>query len=110
MLTFNLKKEWFEKIKSGEKNHEYREFKYYWFVRIKNYFKFTDEDLFDMRSGNIFYERYESIAFRCGYKGEILKAKVLSIKVIDGANTDLKTNTDVFDIEFELIKGKSDDR
>ncbi len=25
MLTFNLKKEWFEKIKSGEKTHEYRE-------------------------------------------------------------------------------------
>ena len=24
MLTFNLKKEWFEKIKSGEKTHEYR--------------------------------------------------------------------------------------
>ena len=23
MLTFNLKKEWFEKIKSGEKTHEY---------------------------------------------------------------------------------------
>lgn len=40
----------------------------------------------------------------CGYRGEKLKAKVLSIKVIDGANTDLKTNTDVFDIEFELIK------
>lgn len=110
MLTFNLKKEWFEKIKSGEKNHEYREFKYYWFVRIKNYFKFSDEDLFDMHSGAIFNERYEPIAFRCGYKGEILKAKVLSIKVIDGANTDLKTNGYVFDIEFELIKGKSDDR
>lgn len=23
MLVFNLKKEWFEKIKSGEKTHEY---------------------------------------------------------------------------------------
>lgn len=30
MLTFNLKKEWFEKIKSGEKTHEYREVKDYW--------------------------------------------------------------------------------
>lgn len=29
MLTFNLKKEWFEKIKSGEKTHEYREVKPY---------------------------------------------------------------------------------
>ena len=108
MLTFNLKKEWFEKIKSGEKTHEYREFKYYWFVRIKNYFKFTDEDLFDMRSGDIFYERYEPIAFRCGYKGEILEAKVLSIKVVDGENTDLKTNGYVFDIEFELKRSEAE--
>ena len=30
MLTFNLKKEWFEKIKRGEKTHEYREVKEYW--------------------------------------------------------------------------------
>ena len=30
MLTFNVKKEWFEKIKSGEKTHEYREYKPYW--------------------------------------------------------------------------------
>ena len=30
MLTFNLKKEWFEKIKSGEKTHEYREVKDFW--------------------------------------------------------------------------------
>lgn len=29
MLTFNLKKEWFDKIKSGEKTHEYREVKPY---------------------------------------------------------------------------------
>ena len=34
MLTFNLKKEWFEKIKSGEKTHEYREEKYYWTSKI----------------------------------------------------------------------------
>lgn len=30
MLTFNVKKEWFDKIKSGEKTHEYREVKPYW--------------------------------------------------------------------------------
>lgn len=34
MLTFNLKKEWFEKIKNGEKTHEYREVKDYWTNRI----------------------------------------------------------------------------
>ncbi len=106
MLTFNLKKEWFEKIKSGKKTHEYREYKYYWFVRIKNYFKFLDEEIFDMRRGDIFLERQELIIFRCGYKGEKLKAKVKSITIKDGLDTDLKINKYVFDIEFELIEGE----
>lgn len=30
MLTFNLKKQWFNKIKSGEKTHEYRVVKKDW--------------------------------------------------------------------------------
>lgn len=34
MITFNLKKEWFYKIKSGIKTHEYRELKTYWVKRI----------------------------------------------------------------------------
>lgn len=45
MLTFNVKKEWFEKIKSGEKTHEYREVKPYWINRLKNYFSITDRDI-----------------------------------------------------------------
>lgn len=39
MLTFNLKKVWFDKIKSGEKTHEYREVKDYWTDRlVKEFF------------------------------------------------------------------------
>ena len=38
MLTFNVKKEWFEKIKSGEKTHEYREVKDYWTNRFAKEF------------------------------------------------------------------------
>ena len=34
MLIFPLKKEWYEKIKSGEKNIEYREVKNYWEKRL----------------------------------------------------------------------------
>lgn len=34
MLTFNLKKEWFEKIKLGEKTHVYKEVNEYWFRRL----------------------------------------------------------------------------
>ena len=35
MLIFPLKKQWYEKIKSGEKTVEYREVKLYWIKRIK---------------------------------------------------------------------------
>lgn len=35
MLIFPLKKEWYEKIKRGEKTIEYREFKPYWIKRIE---------------------------------------------------------------------------
>ena len=41
MLTFNLKKEWFEKIKSGEKTHEYRVMNDYWCKRISALFSNT---------------------------------------------------------------------
>lgn len=34
MLVFNLKKEWFKKIKSSEKTHEYRIYCDYWNKRI----------------------------------------------------------------------------
>lgn len=34
MLIFPLKKEWYEKIRSGEKTVEYREVKPYWSQRI----------------------------------------------------------------------------
>ncbi len=34
MLIFTLKKEWYEKIKSGEKTVEYREVKDYWTTRL----------------------------------------------------------------------------
>ena len=39
MLIFPMKKEWYEKIKSGEKTIEYREVKPYWTKRIVNDFK-----------------------------------------------------------------------
>ena len=39
MLIFPLKKQWYDKIKSGEKTVEYREFKPYWTKRIYVEFK-----------------------------------------------------------------------
>lgn len=92
MFTFNLKKEWFEKIKSGEKTHEYREAKPYWNKRASEF-----------EVGSI-------ICFACGYPKASQTAKrmlavVMGVTIRNGLNTDLKIDKSVFDIEFELIKG-----
>lgn len=96
MLTFNVKKEWFDKIKSGEKTHEYREVKPYWSNRlfVKGYYALL---------------KYKFITFKCGYpkaddKDKILNARIQNITIVDGKETDLKIDKPVYDIEFELIK------
>ena len=111
MLTFNLKKEWFEKIKSGEKTHEYREYKPYWKNRLEKCIG-DDFSATRLRFGNtvvIEYPHY--ITFVCGYapkgdKNKRLKARLISIRLIDGRGTDLHIDKPVYDIKFELIGDK----
>lgn len=100
MLTFNLKKEWFEKIKSGEKTHEYREKTYYWDTRLFDYWYRT-------KYNEPFGDK-GIICFACGYpkKNDAtkrLKAEIKSVTTCNGLDTDLKIDKLVFDIEFELI-------
>ena len=101
MLTFNLKKEWFKKIKSGEKTHEYREVKDYWFKRLFLYSKeICRQTMIPLHSECVFV---------CGYapKEDLtkrLKAKIKNISIVDGKNSDLNIDSDVFDIEFELVE------
>lgn len=113
MLTFNLKKEWFEKIKSGEKTHEYRRMTEYWVNRINPNMCFSFktlryENVLPYRKGGI--KTDDKICFACGYpakddKNRRIFAKVLNIyENVDGRETDLEINEPVFDIEFELIK------
>lgn len=93
MLTFNLKKEWFEKIKNGEKTHEYREIKPYWQKRISK--------------KTLIYGTNFKIKFVKGYSNkleDILYAQCKYIGYKWGEETDLKISADVYDIEFELIK------
>lgn len=105
MIVFNLKKKWFDKIKNGEKTHEYREVKPYWTIRIANYFGYLLCDIDNLKSGNIYYPILKDIILKMGYTSEKIYARVVSIKIVDGKNTDLKINKPVYDIEFELIKG-----
>ena len=121
MLTFNIKKEWFEKIKSGEKTHEYREVKDFWTDRfVKEWFcvdKKIAPDIFlnckiklleYLKKGNSVCCPYTKIQFMNGMEKEEKRpriyAKFISVKIINGKTTDLKINKLVYDIEFELIE------
>lgn len=115
MLTFNLKKEWFDKIKSGEKTHEYREVKLYWTKRLMRglYPDFIDNEAYfiSMCNRGVTYYRPldREITFCNGYpkkndKANRLVARFKDIRIIHGRDSDLKINKPVYDIEFELIK------
>lgn len=102
MLTFNLKKEWFEKIKSGEKTHEYRKVNEYWGKRLLK--RYRNDQLYN----ELTCCRGDLIKFVKGYTKEFLYARVYTIKIVDGSNTDLAIDKPVYDIEFELIGNKDE--
>lgn len=92
-MNFNLKKEWFEKIKRGEKTHEYRLFNDYWNARIPK-----------LKKGDI-------ITFCKGYpksddNDSRLTAIIEKIDIDIGLKTDLKVLEYVWDIEFRLLRGR----
>lgn len=109
MLTFVLKKEWFEKIKAGSKRIEYREVKPYWTARLKNAALCIcpyDPFGFPSRYGESeeYFDKKLECCFKCGYKSaETLKAFITKIEVINGLNTDLNVNKLVYAIHFANV-------
>lgn len=92
MLIFPLKKQWYEKIKSGEKTIEYREVKDYWTKRL---FPKVPEDL-------------EGEPRRCylqlGYTKECLEAWITKIEIVEGKDTDLHIDRPVYAIHLADVK------
>lgn len=125
MLTFNLKKQWFDKIKSGEKTHEYRIMSDYWVRRIHpTWYDGKSVDTVDRYMCDEFkgaikftykentcspFRHADGLVLCCGYpkkndKEKKLYAKIKSITSnVNGLYTDLKIEKPVYDIEFELI-------
>lgn len=90
ILDLPLKKYWFNQIKSGAKTHEYR-----------------NTALWKSKLAGDKKRNYHTIRFRLGQLAKstdkkVLYAKILSIKKVNGLDTDLKINHDVYDIEFKL--------
>lgn len=89
-IVMTLKKEWFDKIRSGEKSVEYRERKLYWAKRLFGH-----------------PEPVTSIIFRNGYssKSPTILAEVTEIAVIeDGRYTDLADPVPVYAIHLANIR------
>jgi len=90
ILDLTIKSHWFNLIKNGQKTHEYRNG-----CTWRNKLEYNSE-------------KYHTVRFRNGMlvkstdKNNVILAKIKSITLKDGRNTDLKIDEPVYDIEFEL--------
>ena len=121
MLIFPLKKEWFDKIKSGEKTIEYREVKPYWNLRINkefNIYQLSRDKLFKnkcaIRGLGLFtdFEYGLKVAnhplpkckLRLGYTNRYMTANITKIEIVDGKNTDLHIDKPVYAIHLTQVR------
>ena len=99
ILHFNLKKEWFDKIDKKEKSHEYREVKKHWIQRLNRFIEKPNLITECKRDG------FPILAFfKNGYQKNApeFMCEVLGVKIVNGLNTDLKIDCDVYDIKLDL--------
>ncbi len=100
-LKLVLTDHWFEEIKSGRKTHEYRKATAYWARRLAGIPKgFFNERL--TKTGYKYATGYDFIEFQKAYRKnpERMTFKLLSVKTVEGIDTDLKYDGVVFDIEL----------
>lgn len=101
VLRLVLTNNWFDKIKSKAKTHEYRLATPFWFNRLLKVSKITENE------GKITIKSFGYVTFqRAYYKNpELMTFKIKNISLLEsGINTDLKTKKPVFDIELGTKK------
>lgn len=111
ILDLVVKGEWFDKIKSGEKTHEFRERNRYWDRRLGvDVYCHEVKDSTDPleRASARQSMRYKAVRFRRGYAkdAERMSFSIKSIGIVNGLHTDLHTDGDVFDIELGEVQPK----
>lgn len=122
MLIFPLKKEWYEKIKSGEKTIVYQKVKPIWARRIATtlcrpmFGLYLPQKVFELVS-TIGFDRKFSACYpankcllRLRFTGEKLSAYISSIEVVNGKDTDLHIDKPVYAIHFTNVGGIYDKR
>lgn len=105
MLIFPLKKEWYEKIKRGEKTLEYREVKPYWKIRFKNAHCLPRPETGIWCFKKSWLAEPISCLLQCGYNPKLrLSAKITKIEVVDGKYTDLNIDKHVYAIHLSDVR------
>lgn len=93
MITFPLKKKWYDLIRTGQKHIEYRAVTKYWGTRLRN-----------AKQGQIFSKRLISCRIRLGYTRQYLEATITKIEIVNGKNTDLAINEPVYAIHLADVR------
>ena len=104
MLIFPLKKEWYEKIRSGEKRIEYREVKPYWIDRIENE---LGEDYKELAVKDVIvfgFLNAKPCILRLGYTKRRMTADITMIRIVDGKDTDLHIDKPVYAIHIANVR------
>ena len=112
MLTFNLKKEWYKKIRSGEKTIEYRDVKPYWKKRLEKEIcgGVMDDPISEFfhsgRVGDWVHVFLCDIrcVLRLGYTKRFMTARITRIEIVDGKDTDLAIDALVYAIHLAGVK------
>jgi len=104
MLVFTLKKEWYEKIKSGEKTIEYREVKPYWTKRLNSCFTIpAASQLLEGIRKELTFNCVFPCKLRLGYTKEYLSARIIKIEIVDGKDADLHIDKPAYAIHLSNI-------
>ena len=101
VLRLVLTNNWFDKIKSKIKKHEYRLATPFWFNRLLKVTEIKENN------GKMIFKPFGYVTFqRAYYKNpEMMTFKIKNIYLLEnGLNTDLKTEQSVFDIELGIKK------
>ena len=105
MLIFPLKKEWFEKIRRGEKTIEYREVKPYWTKRLNNCFIIpAASQLLEGIRKELTFNYVFPCKLRLGYTKKYLSARIIKIEIVNGKDTDLHIDKPVYAIHLAEVK------
>ncbi len=108
MIVFTLKKQWYEKIKNGEKTVEYREVKPYWTKRL-NPKSGLDEFFLSLLKAKGSEICNIPCNLRLGYTSKYMTANITKIEIVNGDNTDLHLNKSVYAFHLANIREVDND-